>query len=451
MTRTATKSHNGNPRSSTFILLVLPAHRRNYRTNTGGDADDEYEEDPCEGPDYDADEFPAEQRQRQVSLRREPHRTFTSFLRQITGHNLEDKRPCNDPITIESNCSTEDVLAARERAGGPKPPGTIARYSVPVEGPGQMNRTGPVRGGRYRRPDPMGNVAGPRGSSPGLALLYDTRSRRRIPQMSDFSAIRKDRGAHGSTLSLIQVPPKRPGVGRRQLPRPGPVLGAHTKSGAAADLMEVVVQAARLLSDHELLANGLEVLSGQPPPTVSHASSSKGRDRSKRNPTPPQRQLLAPGIISIPRYCPEWPVFGVVRDGPLVQNTLVRRRRHRCRGARPGDLHPAGRRSRGEQRVRARIDLVKGAATSITLLILLTLAPVSSPDRAVAQETKAPRGAPKLDAGSRTLIDADTGLYLAGKDPDKRVAIASTHKIMVALVALDEGVDLDEQVTVSAD
>jgi D-alanyl-D-alanine carboxypeptidase len=101
--------------------------------------------------------------------------------------------------------------------------------------------------------------------------------------------------------------------------------------------------------------------------------------------------------------------------------------------------------------VRARIDLVKGAATSITLLILLTLALVSSPDRAVAQETKAPRGAPKLDAGSWTLIDADTGIYLAGKDPDKRVAIASTTKIMVALVALDEGVDLDEQVTVSED
>ena len=101
--------------------------------------------------------------------------------------------------------------------------------------------------------------------------------------------------------------------------------------------------------------------------------------------------------------------------------------------------------------MRARIDLVKGAATSITLLILLTLALVSSPDRAVAQETKAPRGAPKLDAGSWTLIDADTGLYLAGKDPDKRVAIASTTKLMVALVALDEGVDLDEQVTVSED
>jgi serine-type D-Ala-D-Ala carboxypeptidase (penicillin-binding protein 5/6) len=94
---------------------------------------------------------------------------------------------------------------------------------------------------------------------------------------------------------------------------------------------------------------------------------------------------------------------------------------------------------------------VKGAATSIAFLILLLLSPVSSPDRAVAQETKpeAPPGAPKLNAGSWTLIDADTGLYLAGKNPDEQVPIASTAKVMVALVALDEGVELDEEVTVS--
>jgi serine-type D-Ala-D-Ala carboxypeptidase (penicillin-binding protein 5/6) len=101
--------------------------------------------------------------------------------------------------------------------------------------------------------------------------------------------------------------------------------------------------------------------------------------------------------------------------------------------------------------VRVRMSLVNGAATSIAFLILLLLSPVSSPDRAAAQETKpeAPPGAPKLNAGSWTLIDADTGLYLAGKNSDERVSIASTTKIMVALVALDEDVDLDEQVTVS--
>src|ERR687889_448103 len=136
-------------------------------------------------------------------------------------------------------------------------------------------------------------------------------------------------------------------------------------------------------------------------------------------------------------------LFGVVREGPLVQNTLVRRRRHRCRGS------TAGYRGRGEPRVRIRMNLVKGAATFIAFLTLLLLSGVSSPDRAWAQE--APPGAPKLNAGSWTLIDADTGLYLAGKDPDEQVPIASTTKIMVALVALDEGVDFDEQVIVSED
>src|SRR5215216_4617285 len=136
-------------------------------------------------------------------------------------------------------------------------------------------------------------------------------------------------------------------------------------------------------------------------------------------------------------------LFGVVREGPLVQNTLVRRRRHRCRGS------TAGYRGRGEPRVRIRMNLVKGAATFLAFLTLLLLSGVSSPDRAGAQE--APPGAPKLNAGSWTLIDADTGLYLAGKDPDKQVPIASTTKIMVALVALDEGVDMDEKVTVSED
>ena len=56
------------------MLLILPAHRGDYRTN----ADDEYEEDPCKGPDYDAEELPTEQRQRQVSPGRDPHLASTS-------------------------------------------------------------------------------------------------------------------------------------------------------------------------------------------------------------------------------------------------------------------------------------------------------------------------------------------------------------------------------------
>jgi D-alanyl-D-alanine carboxypeptidase (penicillin-binding protein 5/6) len=99
--------------------------------------------------------------------------------------------------------------------------------------------------------------------------------------------------------------------------------------------------------------------------------------------------------------------------------------------------------------VRSRVVLVKSAATLIALSILLVLAP--APHRAAAQEKEAPPGAPKLDAESWALIDADTGMYLAGKDPDTRLQTASTTKIMLALVVLDEDVDMDEKVTVSED
>src|SRR5215207_82944 len=74
-------------------------------------------------------------------------------------------------------------------------------------------------------------------------------------------------------------------------------------------------------------------------------------------------------------------------------------------------------------------------------------------DQAAAQETPAGERTapkpPKLDARSWVLVDADTGIYLAGKNPDQRLPIASTTTVMTALVALDRGVDLDEEVTVS--
>jgi serine-type D-Ala-D-Ala carboxypeptidase (penicillin-binding protein 5/6) len=65
-----------------------------------------------------------------------------------------------------------------------------------------------------------------------------------------------------------------------------------------------------------------------------------------------------------------------------------------------------------------------------------------------AGERTAPK-TPKLDAKSWVLVDTDTGIYLAGKNPDKRLPIASTTNVMTALVVLDRGVDLDEEVTIS--
>jgi D-alanyl-D-alanine carboxypeptidase (penicillin-binding protein 5/6) len=73
--------------------------------------------------------------------------------------------------------------------------------------------------------------------------------------------------------------------------------------------------------------------------------------------------------------------------------------------------------------------------------------------QAAAQEKPAgertARKTPKLDAKSWVLVDADTGIYLAGKNTDKRLPIASTTNVMTALVVLDRGVDLDEEVSVS--
>jgi serine-type D-Ala-D-Ala carboxypeptidase (penicillin-binding protein 5/6) len=65
-----------------------------------------------------------------------------------------------------------------------------------------------------------------------------------------------------------------------------------------------------------------------------------------------------------------------------------------------------------------------------------------------ADERTAPKP-PKLDVRSWVLVDADTGINLAGKNPDKRLPIASTTNVMTALVAFERGVDLDEEVTIS--
>jgi serine-type D-Ala-D-Ala carboxypeptidase (penicillin-binding protein 5/6) len=62
---------------------------------------------------------------------------------------------------------------------------------------------------------------------------------------------------------------------------------------------------------------------------------------------------------------------------------------------------------------------------------------------------------PEVAAGAWVLTDARSGEYLAGKNAEARLAMGSTDKMMVALVALDlvdsGEADLDEAVTVSED
>ncbi len=88
-----------------------------------------------------------------------------------------------------------------------------------------------------------------------------------------------------------------------------------------------------------------------------------------------------------------------------------------------------------------------GATLALIALVLVLVPGVSGLNLARAQE--ATQGAPELETKSWALTDAYSGLYLAGKNPDERLPIASTTKVMVALVALEEGVDLDEEVIVS--
>jgi D-alanyl-D-alanine carboxypeptidase (penicillin-binding protein 5/6) len=64
-------------------------------------------------------------------------------------------------------------------------------------------------------------------------------------------------------------------------------------------------------------------------------------------------------------------------------------------------------------------------------------------------DSGAPPPPPEIEASSWALVDAESGDLLAGKKPDERRYVASITKVMVALVALDEGVDLDEEITVS--
>ncbi|HEX2729354.1 MAG TPA: D-alanyl-D-alanine carboxypeptidase family protein [Rubrobacteraceae bacterium] len=63
-------------------------------------------------------------------------------------------------------------------------------------------------------------------------------------------------------------------------------------------------------------------------------------------------------------------------------------------------------------------------------------------------ETVAKPPAPDVAARSWALVDLRSGEYLAGESASKKLPMASTTKIMVALVALEEA-DLDEKVVVS--
>lgn len=95
---------------------------------------------------------------------------------------------------------------------------------------------------------------------------------------------------------------------------------------------------------------------------------------------------------------------------------------------------------------------------ALILLALILVSGAAGVEQAEAQQASSssvqlPRGPvpepPELGAEAWALMDAKTGLYLAGSNADEQLQIASTTKIMTALVTLDQGVNLDDEVPIS--
>ena len=101
---------------------------------------------------------------------------------------------------------------------------------------------------------------------------------------------------------------------------------------------------------------------------------------------------------------------------------------------------------------------IKVFAALILLSLALLLAPGAVPDQAEAQEAGGAGAAtaqvpepPEVEAQAWALMNAQSGEYLEGENPDERLPIGSVNKVMSAFVALEEGVDLDEEVVISSE
>ena len=91
------------------------------------------------------------------------------------------------------------------------------------------------------------------------------------------------------------------------------------------------------------------------------------------------------------------------------------------------------------------------AGLLVTLVATLVLGVLTGTGVAVAQKAEARDvGEPGVAARAWALVDLESGEYLAGADSSEKLPIASTTKIMEALVVLEKA-DLDEEVAVPED
>ena len=112
--------------------------------------------------------------------------------------------------------------------------------------------------------------------------------------------------------------------------------------------------------------------------------------------------------------------------------------------------------------MRQRTNFTRPAWRFVAPVLLLALVFSFPPVGAVAQEEAAPEEAdptvlapPEIEAGSWALVDAETGLFLGGENPDEGLPLASLTKVMSALVALREveagEASFDDEVIISED
>ena len=88
----------------------------------------------------------------------------------------------------------------------------------------------------------------------------------------------------------------------------------------------------------------------------------------------------------------------------------------------------------------------------------LSWAQEEAPQEEVPQEGS-PQGAsggevpepPETEVLSWALADAQSGEFLAGENPDEQLPVGSVTKLMSVLVVTEEGVDLEDEVTISTD
>lgn len=98
-----------------------------------------------------------------------------------------------------------------------------------------------------------------------------------------------------------------------------------------------------------------------------------------------------------------------------------------------------------------------GARIPACLLALALAVAISAlavgavPERAQAQQSSGGgSGGLEIDARGWALADEDSGRVLAGENPDEQIKMASTAKVMTALVVLESDVNMDEEVVISA-